>query len=66
MPLRGNDRSKLLKSGFQIFRREEQRLLIKICNERNEWKFFKKCSTKKELKEEMDRLLEMQLCIEDV
>ncbi len=66
MALRGRDRTKLLTAGFQIFRREESRLLIKICNERNEWSFYKKCSTKKELKEEMDKLMDMQFCIEDI
>ena len=66
MPLRGQDRAKLLRAGFQVFRREETRLIIKTCNERNEWCYFKKCTSKKELKEEMDRLLNMQLCIEDV
>lgn len=65
MALGGRDRAKILKAGFQVFRREESRLVIKICNERNEWTFFKKCSNKKQLKDEMDRLLDMQLCIED-
>ena len=62
---RGQDRAKLLQAGFKIFRREESRLIIKICNDRNEWAYFKKCSSKKELKDEMDKLLNMQLCIED-
>lgn len=65
MPLWGRDRAKLLRAGFKVFRRDESKMLIKICNEHNEWSFFKKCSTKKELNEEMNRLLEMQLCIED-
>jgi len=66
MPLRGRDRMKLLGAGFKIFRREDSRLVIKICNERNEWTFFKKCTTKKELKDEMDKLLNLSLCIEDI
>ena len=65
MPLGGRDRAKLLQAGFKIFRREEARMLIKICNERNEWSFFRKFTTKKELNEEMTRLLELQTCIED-
>jgi hypothetical protein len=66
MPLRGRDRVKLLKAGFKIFRREDVRMVIKICNEKNEWCFFKKCTSKKELKEQMDQILEMSLCIEDI
>lgn len=66
MALRSQDRIKLQAAGFKIFRREENRLKIKICNDNCEWSTFKKCSTKQELKESMIELLSMNLCIEDV
>ncbi|GAB4221140.1 MAG: hypothetical protein Kow00102_14190 [Spirochaetota bacterium] len=65
MPLTQKDRKKLLNAGFQILRREENRLLIKICNNNNNWEVLKKCSSKKELNEVMNQLIEMHMCIED-
>jgi hypothetical protein len=66
MPLRSQDRLKIQNAGFKIFRREESTLKIKVCNDNCEWSVFKTCNTKKELKEQMDQLLKMELCIEDV
>jgi hypothetical protein len=66
MSLRSQDRLKLQDAGFKIFRREESTLRIKVCNDRCEWSVFKTCTTKKELKKQMDQLLKMELYIEDV